>query len=236
MTRAARQIQTLAELLDAIDAGCAVVRRDGPTVIDRASIPSGRDGYPTRASGAQPAVVHVIRHETEVLDGGPGLHRAKCQGCDYLSPWWTTLAAASESARQHEDEHDQALDYSDPTGEAAAATGEPDPLLALARRTLRDLTKVDRTIAALANALTAETGKGANLAEPTDWCSHHLRHGMHEPRRIVNGRAAGDLCRQCRKFQDAQGSLPPRAIIEKWARGERVTERDLERVMSRRAG
>ena len=243
MTRAARQQQTLTELLDAIDASCTVVRRDGPAVIDRASIPSGRDGYPARASGAQATSPRIVRHETTLdLVAATGLWHAGCNGCGWRSVGWVVEQAAFESARQHEDEHDQALDYSDPTGEAAAAGHEPDPILALARRVLKVMTDVERLVTPLANALVAETGKGAKVAEPTDWCTHHLHHGMHEPRRVKrspDGRdqPSGDLCRWCTWFRDANdGTLPPKELLDKHARGERITQRDVERTTRRKAG
>lgn len=55
-----------------------------------------------------------------------------------------------------------------------------------------------------------------------DWCRHHLNTiGTCEPR------YRGDLCRKCYDLQRSQRYLPPKAILEAWHRGDRVTAKML---------
>jgi hypothetical protein len=57
------------------------------------------------------------------------------------------------------------------------------------------------------------------------WCTHHLRHGMTEPR----ARDGSNMCRWCCDFLRAQGHLPSKAVLVKRAAGGRITDADLAR-------
>jgi hypothetical protein len=57
------------------------------------------------------------------------------------------------------------------------------------------------------------------------WCTHHLRHGMMEPR----ARDGSNMCRWCCDFLRAQGHLPSKAVLVKRAAGGRITDADLAR-------
>lgn len=61
-----------------------------------------------------------------------------------------------------------------------------------------------------------------------EWCRNHLRVEMHEPRH------RGDLCRRCYETKlDPRwaGTLPPPALLERWAKHPRTAESVVEDLM-----
>lgn len=62
------------------------------------------------------------------------------------------------------------------------------------------------------------------------WCENHARHNMAEP---VGERGKG-WCRWCEDFERAEGTLPPKDVLEKRARGERITAQVVDRALGRR--
>jgi hypothetical protein len=212
------------------------IERHLPEALRRAAIPTTRDGYPRRASGAAPAssatpaVVHHV-----LVDIGAEEYHAWCE-CGWLTQATSQRSDAESWAQQHEDEHTPAVSYSDPTGEATVSGGPGrDDVARDARRARTQLDQVVIRLDGIAALTTGITRAGANLTDPTDWCTNHLRHGHHEPRRLMNGRPAGDLCRWCADFTKAQGAPPPKAIIDKRARGEQISAQDVDRAMRQRA-
>jgi hypothetical protein len=210
------------------------IERHLPEALRRAAIPTTRDGYPRRASGAPPAtsttpaVVHHVQIDT--TPDGDGF--AWCE-CGWVTQPTMQRSDAESWAQQHEDEHTPAVSYSDPTGEATVSLGHTrDDVARDARRARTQLDQVVIRLDGIAALTTGITRAGANLADPTDWCSHHLRHGIHEPRQTFRDRPAGDLCRWCREFQREQGRLPAKELVAKRERGERITESDVQRWAS----
>jgi hypothetical protein len=214
------------------------IERHLPEALRRAAIPTTRDGYPRRASGAPPAssttpaVVHHVGIEGN--DDESALW-AWCE-CGWLTQATAQRSDAESWAQQHEDENTPAVSYSDPTGEATVSGGHcRDDVARDARRARTQLDQVVIRLDGIAALTTGITRAGANLTDPTDWCTNHLRHGHHEPRRIVNGRAAGEWCRWCTDFATAQGGPPPKALIEQRARGDKISDQDVQRAMRQRA-
>jgi hypothetical protein len=61
------------------------------------------------------------------------------------------------------------------------------------------------------------------------WCRSHLRVQSMEPRRSEGG----DLCRWCQDVaRDVGADMPPEWIVEKRARGGRITAADIDRARS----
>jgi hypothetical protein len=61
-----------------------------------------------------------------------------------------------------------------------------------------------------------------------DDCTNCLRHGVVSPRGRPKEVGHGSpLCGWCHAFQRAQGVLPPRDLVERHQRGERISERDV---------
>jgi hypothetical protein len=77
---------------------------------------------------------------------------------------------------------------------------------------------------------------GTPVPDDDAWCENHLRHGATEPRDHASRRRT---CRWCYEVQRAYGALPNKALIERRARGERMTDQSIVAalgVAARKAG
>lgn len=201
----------------------AVLEQYLPEASRRAAIPTGRDGYPARASGAQPSSTgQATAHHVATTDEHDGSW-AWCE-CGWITISTMQRSDAESWAQQHEDEHAPAISYSDPTGEACASNGRgaPDPTRRDARRARTLLDRSTRQLADAAALVNAITNQG-RASDPDDdlWCTHHLRQGMGcTPAR------AGGLCDFCASVRADTGRLPHRKLLERKHNGT-VTTKDL---------
>lgn len=116
-------------------------------------------------------------------------------------------------------------DHSDPTQRAAMARLAGNKATNRAQAALEDLVKdvgkrVDKFLTR--NKWVTE---GGIIEAPDVWCESHERHNVFVPR------YRGSLCRRCYDYSLANDKQwPPRALVELWESGKRVTAADLEAV------
>jgi hypothetical protein len=178
-------------------------------LIERDHIPAANDGYPRRASGAQPTSAPTPIHDE--LEGGV------------------------------------AIDYADPTGDAALTPAPLDPVsrsVSAIWRRLDDAATDLLRAAEMARNLTAPTGI-PELEHP--WCAHHYLVTRPDGERIQRPlawradrlRYAKDrLCSWCGEFREAHGVLPPLELIGHLERhpGARLTPALVQRYLKPQAG
>lgn len=220
--------------------------RDGLPELDRrARISSKRDGFPARASGAQPGTVtrapDAFTSSTFRMAAGDGWGwQCSCgtsgTGVGVLSqvtgapsPWWASSFGALQEAHRHYDAahgSTTAIDYSDPTGEAAAASADgfrPDPVHRRHQRAVRELAKAVRSMEIAVAQLTEPT----DVADNEPWCANcqRVKHADGKPHlEPVYSKARGKtdvgkrlaepqyLCRFDYDYVLGMGSLPPLAF------------------------
>ena len=93
---------------------------------------------------------------------------------------------------------------------------------------LGDLRLIDAWLAKLEQA-------GQPRDDADAWCENHLRHGVTEPRDHANRRRT---CQWCYSVQREYGELPTKALIDRKARGERLSEQAVTAALGvhRKAG
>jgi hypothetical protein len=102
-------------------------------------------------------------------------------------------------------------------------------LLATAERALIDVLDICRRADPRRRLTTTDVGVAARLAEAGDiWCDHHLTLGRMTPRK-------GDHrnCGWCDSFRQANGSLPPKPLVEMHDQGKRITSADITRALGK---
>jgi hypothetical protein len=202
------------------------IERHLPEALRRAAIPTTRDGYPRRASGAPPATstTPTVAHHVgiEGNDDESALW-AWCE-CGWITQPTSQRSDAESWAQAHEDEHASAISYSDPTGEACATQGHPrDDVTRDARRARTQLDQVVIRLDGIASLTTGITKAGRSDNPDDDlWCSHHLRLGMGCTPAVSLG-----LCDFCTGVKATTGRLPHRKLLERHDTTGRVTTKDL---------
>lgn len=166
---------TLAHSLDAVDAiitDAGRLRTGLPELHRRARISSRRDGYPNRASGAQPGTITTPRtqfstHSYPLTIDGQWWNWACTCGTTGLDQWPSSFAAIGAGEIHHDDEHGpSAVSYSDPTGDSTITPPCPDPVDKRFQRASRLIVQAERLMAAAV----------AQLVEPNEadgndpWC------------------------------------------------------------------
>jgi hypothetical protein len=137
-------------------------------------------------------------------------------------------------------------DHSDRTGDTARRNIDKGP-----DRAARDLDDLDRICARIARDVTElasiirrnprrpnpewskalRTEAAATLNDTTNWCAAHLAVGSMEPTRRPDGR----LCRWCEDLaRELKMPEPPAELVDKRARGQRITNRDIADVLKAR--
>lgn len=176
------------EVWDAIGILVDVLAAGYPPLAQRARIPVDRDGYPTRASGAQPGTIPAPNPDHELNIGGV------------------------------------AVDYADPTGNAAAIETQPaDPVKRRANTAERHLRKALVHLQTAAAQFPESVKAEAETATGEDqWCRHHLTAiNKCEPR------STGDLCDFCWSYQRVTHKMPPAALLTKRQAGRRLTSKEV---------
>lgn len=207
-------IAAIRRLLDELDAaGAELLRRD-------ATGSTRRDSLPARASGAEPGTSRPAARPR--IDAWPETADAtswawRCP-CGHTGHSWPTEQHALAAGHQHAAEHGTSdRDYTDPTGEAAVADTQPDPVRRRARTMARKRRQVlDVLRDAVAQTLEPKLTDVELDANDGTWCTNHLAHGGHtEP--ISTRQPASGLCRPCYDFKvdpDGDGRLPGRPEID----------------------
>lgn len=237
-TRANTALRHAAATLDALAAPLA-------RAVDRAAIPAGRDGYPARASGAEPGSSTPTRmHTARVELDHWGRLIWTCTCGDRSPDTYDTEAAAYTAGSRHlDDTHTgRAISYSDPTGDAASRRDEPDPVARDTEAAVATLERIDRELTRLHERLTNINAHGTTPDDPTRWCTSCARYRRpdgtqhHTP---VAYRPDGTLryptqrlCTWCGEFHAEHRTLPPVELIEKRARGMRVYQADIDAALT----
>lgn len=116
----------------------------------------------------------------------------------------------------------------DPTGAAAV---EPDPLDNFRPELLKRLGRYQSDAAWIRDTVKKLIPPTlAAVSSSDDWCSHHMRLQIGEPRH------RGDLCRFCYEFQLAHRQLPPVELLGVRHRYGKVTERQVKAALEREKG
>ena len=224
-------------LTDAAQRTLGTLSQHAPQLLRRADIDTGRDGYPTRASGAEPTITAWQPPEPRLQLDQWGRYEWSCRRCPDRN-----VAATEADARRafaehwHRAEHgtdDRSIDYSDPTGDTAtnnADTRPRDPLTSAARRLNPHLENALRHLDAALSI--ARTGPDTP-AEPDLWCTNHLTANLHEPRAARPGgtRRYATLCRFCGEFQAEHGLVPPAELLRLRADKGRIYDADVDRIL-----
>lgn len=112
---------------------------------------------------------------------------------------------------------------------------EPDPKTG--RRAPMHATRaIELTMRAAALLSQADSWRAKALPpalpeESDDWCTNCERAGELSPRgKAKDVPAESTLCTWCHQFQRDAGFLPPRSLVRKHARGDRISERDVQRA------
>lgn len=238
--RSGREHELANRLLDDI----ARLRTDVSTrvhaLIDRTQLDTAPDGYPRRASGAEPGTrgTSVPAPRIAPCDDDLGVIEWTCAvpGCQHAEYASTETDAARQNAAHWREHHDPTLDYTDPTGDAAVTSDDhraPDPLHADLRRVLRHLAtarlELDR-----AAQVTRATTTPPMTTDPDVWCRNHLTAGLHEPiaRHSDGRRRYEDLCRFCGDFLGEQRVLPTPKLLRIRADKGRVYDRDVQQALT----
>lgn len=224
---------SLSHILDTLDriAGHETRLRTGlPELNRRARISSRRDGYPNRASGAQPGTHTSPRevystHSYPLTIDGQWWNWACTCGVTGITQSPSSFAAIQASQVHYDDAHgSQAVSYSDTCGESAIADNRPDPVAIAYRRLERIIERIERdsrSAVALLNQ-TLEPKVVTEGAGEEQWCRHHLTTIQKcEPRSV------GDLCDFCRSYQRETRKLPTKDLLTKHHSGRRLTSKEI---------
>lgn len=168
-------------------------------------------------------LVNDAVHEHRILTG---LERNETEARGYPT---SSMRAGSPSTTV-DDEGVPMPALSDPTGEAAIRPH-------LGNEAARRRNQLEAALVATRRQLLAAIDQARPITHPpvpsptlTDelWCEHHARHGMTEPRGTEKevGKHSR-LCGWCHAFNRTHGQLPPKALLEHKAAGERITSRAL---------
>lgn len=125
---------------------------------------------------------------------------------------------------------------SDPTGRAVELREGrlgPDgrPRLGPATQAIGKLMEAAALLAE-ADSLRAAALPPVKPEDPADWCTNCEKAGELQPRGEAKAVGQGStLCSWCHAFQREHGQLPPRALVRKHARGERIFDRDISQAL-----
>lgn len=213
---------------------------EGHALIERASIPTGPDGYPRRASGADPTspgsapkTPHAACRRTEM---GTWLWECSCGaygGC--APPDDANRDETQRAAYRHLDEAHggAATDYADPTGMNAMTPPGPDPAKGRARAFRHAIEKGVRSFQAAAGILEAEKVERQQATVSGDedrWCQSCARdHGYREP---VDLKRSARYCSWCQRFNAEYHQDPPMALLEAKHAGKRIYDADITRALA----
>lgn len=187
---------------------------------------TGRDGYPSRASGAAPgsSTARAVHHDVETFpchrSGRAWGWRCVCGAVDDAGRYDSSYAAQRAGEAHMDAQDDGGLDYSDPTGEAAVA-GElvRDPVKHAGRAAARLLEQAHELIRQAGQLAVSHDRQGLTVADPEGWCTHHQAVMNAQEPALYRG-----LCRWCGEFAKANnGRLPARQLLEARAQGRKIT-------------
>lgn len=163
--------------LDAILRHEAKLREGLPGLSRRARIPSRRDGFPSRASGAQPGAPtppgEVFTTAT-CLVGGWWRWDCSCGTGNHVAQWASSMSALQAAAAHYEAQHSSttSIDYADPTGEdATTARPASDPVARRHQRAVREVAKALRSM----EVAVAQLTEPADVADNEPWCANCQR-------------------------------------------------------------
>jgi hypothetical protein len=232
----------LRSLLADIGRHTATIGDHGHELVRRARIGSRADGYPRRASGAEPgsnstgsATMHRVSCFAMVTLAGDDLWQWQCScGKQWEGEPFRDEEAAEHVASLHADTS-SALDYSDPTGQAAVTPPPRDPVRADARRFLRLLASIEADLASAVLLITRQVTP--NDGDPgCDSCAH-IPAASGKPRwepvdpRVKSRTDVGCrldtprwLCRWCRDFVGIHDRLPNRDELTIHLSGKNLRE------------
>lgn len=246
-TAAPRRLgERAAVAIDTIGQALAGLETELPPAVTRALIPVARDGYPSRASGAEPGDRQTnTTPRTAVERGTRGGWRWRCPcGASSGSTIYQAIATASTAAAEHtaEAHGSRPISYSDPTGDAASTTDQPDPLRRDVSRIVMTIERIGTELARQLDQLRVAAGHaGVTPDDPTIWCRSckrlRLTDGthLHSPiaTRPDGRRRYTDLCKWCGEFNAAHDTDPPLELLRKRAEGTRITATDVDRALAR---
>lgn len=206
-----------------------------PALISRAQIPTGRDGFPRTASGADRSSPGSAAEMPQVRcePMGKGVWRWDCSCGEWSAPY-VIEADAQLWATIHLDTHaGSTLDYSDPTGDAAVARPEPDPAKARLKRVRHLVDRMLRDGADICGVLDAEKvdrDKATVSGDEDQWCKSCARDGGYcEP---VDRKRSSRHCSWCQRFIAEHHFDPPLWLIQKRRLTGRVYDADITRAVA----
>lgn len=172
------------------------------------------------------------------------------QSTDRLDGYPTSSLGGEGGSGQVQEVDDDGKPMRDPvTGRAVTAPspphGDPTSVAATTQGPVASalhsvMVAIVSSHASLAKAETDAMGVKPPAAPPPArdiWCTNHAQHGLFEPRgKTKNGSGAevdlpGGLCWPCYRVQQAEGTRPPKRMLERLAAGERCTERLIAETM-----
>lgn len=207
-----------------------------PALISRAQIPTGRDGFPRTASGADRSSPGNAPEmpSAECKEVSPGNWAWRCS-CGLWADHYTSEGHANLGADRHLDHHHatSTLDYSDPTGDAAVARPEPDPAKARLKRVRHLVDRMLRDGADICGILDAEKvdrDKATVSGDEDQWCKSCARDGGYcEP---VDRKRSSRHCSWCQRFIAEHHFDPPLWLIQKRRLTGRVYDADITRAVA----
>lgn len=231
--------------LDSIEKALPQLRAGGTELARRAKISSRKDGYPVRASGAQPGTITTPREvfTTSTFpwrpDGSAWGWKCSCgEESAPTSPAPSSFVGIGQAQQHYDDLHGSVVvSYADPTGETVASPGasKPDPVELRHARFIRQIVNAEHAI----EVALAQLREPSDVDDNTAWCAAcaTIRHddgtpyltppdGRVKGASDVNGRLKSPmiLCRWHRDWVANEGALPDRKITTEYVTRGRVAK------------